>query len=189
MIDSSRYCFRVNILISWNTVTHCRSELVLKYVPSLVLRLVEDVSSLKLVLPLLVTRWRSLVADVPAMVVDISGIGTSVCCLRNSLGDVAVSEPLPYQEVLSLVGKLSVGIELVRSCDALAPFRLLGSQKVLVNFVLDHSSHYPSLWSHVLVFVEERVLRIVVDLVVPDASYGLGSFIKSTSNAGVSHNV
>ena len=179
LVDSVRYSFRIDVSVRLNSVTYGLIGFSVKQALGRPQRFVDDEASLELVLPLLVP-WRScLVADVPAMVVNIPGVCASIRGLRTDLGIGFVFEALSDQEVLSLHWQLSVGIELFRSGDAGVPSLLFGTKQVFVNFILHYSSNSLSLIWHVFVLVEKGVLGVIVDLLVFDAANGLGSFMKS----------
>ena len=80
--------------------------------------LIEQEGSLDLILPLLVPRWRGLVAYVPTMIVNIPGITASVRRLRLGLGIRLVSKTLFDHELFVLILQLlQVLPDLVRAWE------------------------------------------------------------------------
>ena len=120
------------------------------------------------------------------MVVDISGVATSVSGLWVRPGDGLVSEPVSNQE--SLVALVQVLVEVathvlwaVRSWQShtAVPLAGLRSQQVLVDLVLHHRLDSLSFWHHVGLSIEKFVLRRVVNLTVFDAANSLGGTAES----------
>jgi len=153
------------------------------------LSLVQQECTLQLVLPLLVSGRCGFDADIPAMVVHVSGVSARVRRLRRDLGVRFIKETLLNQKLFLGLFELLVREELVWLRHTVVPPVLLGAQEVSVDFVLHDSSDPLCLFWHVLLLVEERVVGVVVDLSVLDAANGLSSCMKAVGRPTFSHYV
>ena len=147
--------------------------------------LVKKECSLDLVLALFVS-WRScLVWNVPAMVVNVSCVASSISRLRIFPSDEFIFKSMPYLKFLMALLQIFVEMTthmmwvLIRQPDTWGPLGLLRTQEVSVDFRSNNLSNLLSFGSHMDVLTEESMLRVVVDLSILNASDSLAHFIET----------
>ena len=135
--------------------------------------LIEEESSLDLVLPLLVPGRCGLIGHIPAMVVDVTSITTGVGCLWVAASDGLIFETVTDQEIT--VGRLQIFIKVTTKVlrpvgsgqrNTVIPTAGLGAQQVLVDLILYNAFGLLHLRWHMDILIEEGMLRTIIDLTV-----------------------
>ena len=126
--------------------------------------------------------------NIPTMVVHVPGVATGISCLRIFTSNILIFESMSYLKLLMLLFNILVEIAshmmwvLVWQSDALVPFWSFGAKKISVNLRFDNFFNLLSFWSHMDLFVEERMLWVVVHLSIFNASDSLPHFIETSGS-------
>lgn len=126
---------------------------------------VEQECPLDLVLALSVPGWSGLVGHVPAVIVNITGVTAGVSGLRVAIGKICIFKSVSNHEVLVRILEVFVKISshvlwVVRGWERnrCVPLASLRSQKVSVNFILNHLFNDLNFGVHVSLSIKESML-------------------------------
>ena len=123
--------------------------------------------------------------NIPTMIVYVPGVATGISGLRIFSSDILIFESMPYLKFLMLLLNILVEITshmmrvLIWQSDARVPFGIFGAKKISINLRPDNFLNLLSFMRHVDLFVEERMLWVVVHLSILNASDSLAHFIET----------
>lgn len=105
-------------------------------------------------------------ADIPTSVVDIPSVCSNINLLRSELLDFLVHEASP--DVLKILLVVVSRLGVTHDANRCVPFALLGSQEVLIDFILDIFDNVMNSISDMVTWVSLEVFLVasVVELAV-----------------------